>query len=465
MKRTICRYGVTVLLCCVFLLLTACSRSYTVTFDLNGGTLLSGELVQTVKEGGTAIAPKAEMKNHTLSWDRNFSIIKEDITVTAKWIPNQYTVSFDLNGGELISGATEQTVKAGTAAVAPEAVNGDLQLSWDTDFSNITGDTVVTAQWEKVKMDENMEEMTQYVQERTVSIHVKTVSGSETVGAGFFIDESGTIATTWKTIKGAEEITIIVNSGDKFSAAKIVGFDQLLDLAILKIDVRDSKYLKRSDETVQDDETIYMADFTMKSLTSKSVRVADFMVGDEAYLETDTAFSSENRGAPLVNAYGEVVGINGHVYKDYGLVIKIGTLERLKHDKNWAVQKFGSWYKDELSRSYSPWDGENYYESTVNTYQAVTNRECDCSYVGDELMDGYSDRCEGYVYMYYADELEQYEEYLEKNGFLCEERKAEDGAVITSYYNACDDILIRMEVESDSAHPDVLWISVWYVLW
>lgn len=32
MKRTICRYGSAMLLCCVFLLLTACSRSHTATF-------------------------------------------------------------------------------------------------------------------------------------------------------------------------------------------------------------------------------------------------------------------------------------------------------------------------------------------------------------------------------------------------------------------------------------------------
>lgn len=99
MRKTIRNYGLAVLLCCLCVLLTACGRKYTVTFDLNGGTLLSGELVQTVEEGQSAAAPQAELDNYRLSWDRNFSAITGDTVVTAKWIPIRYKVSFDLNGG------------------------------------------------------------------------------------------------------------------------------------------------------------------------------------------------------------------------------------------------------------------------------------------------------------------------------------------------------------------------------
>lgn len=50
--------------------------------------------------------------------------------------------------------------------------------------------------------------------------------------------------------------------------------------------------------------------------------------------------------------------------------------------------------------------------------------------------------------MYYADELEQYEEYLEKSGFLCEERNAEDGAVVTSYYTFLEALRILLELKT-----------------
>ena len=187
------------------------------------------------------------------------------------------------------------------------------------------------------------------------------------------------------------------------------------------------------------------------------------MVGDEEYLSTDTVFSGENRGAPLVNVYGEVVGISEQVYKELGLVVKVGTLERLERDKNWTMQEFSSWYEEERSRSYSLWDNENsYYESTVNTYQAVTGRECDCSWIGDELIEGFSNRCETYTYQYDAAELAQYETYLEENGFFCETRREEDRLVLINYFNACNGIVIHMEVTSDPDIPDLLWISALY---
>lgn len=64
-------------------MLSACGKTYEVTFDLNGGTLVSGETTQEVKEGEAAVAPEVEMENHTLSWDSDFSEVTGDMTVTA----------------------------------------------------------------------------------------------------------------------------------------------------------------------------------------------------------------------------------------------------------------------------------------------------------------------------------------------------------------------------------------------
>lgn len=465
MRKTIRNYGLAVLLCCLCVLLTACGRKYTVTFDLNGGTLLSGELVQTVEEGQSAAAPQAELDNYRLSWDRNFSAITGDTVVTAKWIPIRYKVSFDLNGGELISGKTEQVVAAGSAAEAPEAVNGDLQLSWDKDFSKITGDTVVTARWEKLKMDKNMEEMTQYVQERTVSLHVRTVDGSETVEAGFFIDEDGTIATTWNAIEGASEITAIVDNGGKFSVSQIVDFSQALNLAILKIDIRSSKCLKLSDEAMQDNDAIYMADpeqrMLLPALFSDSEAAEN---GDIVYVLTDAIVSNESSGAPFVNAYGELVGINVIGFTDsdsYGLALQIGALEKLNRGRNWTVQEFSSWYADEAARSYSASDDKNKYtQSMVNTYQAVTNRACEFSLKGDERLEGYVDCCETYAYVYDKAELDQYTTYLESRGFTYYRSTAIDGGVKIAYTKDNEGLIVLMQVVAIQNGADLLGIVV-----
>ena len=60
-----------------------------------------------------------------------------------------YTVQFDLNGGTLISGELEQTVSQGKSATAPTVAKDGCYLhSWSTSFKNVTKDIVVKAIWE-----------------------------------------------------------------------------------------------------------------------------------------------------------------------------------------------------------------------------------------------------------------------------------------------------------------------------
>lgn len=49
--------------------------AYTITFNGNGGTLRSGEAIQTIKTGGGVIAPVYTKEGYTLSWDKDFNKI------------------------------------------------------------------------------------------------------------------------------------------------------------------------------------------------------------------------------------------------------------------------------------------------------------------------------------------------------------------------------------------------------
>ena len=61
-------------------------QSYTVQFDLNGGTLLSGELEQTVRQGGNATPPKAAKDGcYFLKWSGSYSKVTRDVVVEAVW--------------------------------------------------------------------------------------------------------------------------------------------------------------------------------------------------------------------------------------------------------------------------------------------------------------------------------------------------------------------------------------------
>lgn len=75
--------------------------------------------------------------------------IYEDTQLYAKFEINKYTVTFNLNGGELVSGDLIQTVEYGNSAVAPVVTReGYNFVGWDKQFDNITGDITITAQWE-----------------------------------------------------------------------------------------------------------------------------------------------------------------------------------------------------------------------------------------------------------------------------------------------------------------------------
>ena len=119
---------------------------YTVTFvDMDGETVLS---TQTVPYGSAATAPEPPVHENLVftGWDKDFSFVSCDMTVTALYSPSMLTVRFVDPYGELID---EQQVPYGEAATAPEPPEIPLRVfvGWDKDFSCVTEDMTVTAEY------------------------------------------------------------------------------------------------------------------------------------------------------------------------------------------------------------------------------------------------------------------------------------------------------------------------------
>ncbi len=75
--------------------------TYTVTFDGNGGTLVDGSDIQTVKYGGLAVAPTYAKTGYSIdTWDKSLTNISENQTITAQWKINQYTLTIVFGNGE-----------------------------------------------------------------------------------------------------------------------------------------------------------------------------------------------------------------------------------------------------------------------------------------------------------------------------------------------------------------------------
>ncbi len=127
--------------------------TYTVTFDLGAyGALLSGNLVQEIGEGYSAIAPEFDVDVGWFfdEWDIDFSSVQSDLMITAQYLPI-HTVTFDLGthasrtgGGEL-----SQAVIDGQTAVAPtfDVTSDVIFIGWDVEFSSVMGDLTVAAQY------------------------------------------------------------------------------------------------------------------------------------------------------------------------------------------------------------------------------------------------------------------------------------------------------------------------------
>ena len=126
------------------------TNKYTITFDTNGGS----EIAPITQDYGTQIAAPANptRKGYTFKgWDKEIpeTMPAEDITVKAQWEINQYTITFDTNGGSEIAPITQDYGTEITAPANPTR-KGYTFKGWDKEIpktmpsENIT----VKAQWE-----------------------------------------------------------------------------------------------------------------------------------------------------------------------------------------------------------------------------------------------------------------------------------------------------------------------------
>ena len=118
--------------------------TYMVTFKDHDGTELK---VETVDHGSSATAPADPTREgHTFTgWDKGYTNVTEDLVVTAVYAINVYTVTFkDHDGAELKSEHVEHGSDA-TAPADPDNKEGYHFTNWDKAFDNVTEDLTVTA--------------------------------------------------------------------------------------------------------------------------------------------------------------------------------------------------------------------------------------------------------------------------------------------------------------------------------
>ena len=151
-----------------------------------------------------------------------------------------------------------------------------------------------------------------------VSISSMTSSGTSS-GTGIIMSSDGYVITNHHVITGALVISVLTNDIQEFEAA-LVGSDEMSDLAVLKIDARglqaaefgDSSKLRVGDSVVAigDPLGVQLRGTMTNGIISAINR--DLTVGDRTMtlIQTNAALNNGNSGGPLINCYGQVIGIN-----------------------------------------------------------------------------------------------------------------------------------------------------------
>ncbi len=171
-------------------------------------------------------------------------------------------------------------------------------------------------------------------------------------GSGVILSADGYIVTNNHVVDQADELLVKLNDNREFKG-RIIGTDSKTDLALIKIEATGLQPIK-----VGDSEAVKVGEWVLAvgnpfSLTStvtagivsaKARHLGATADGIESFIQTDAAINPGNSGGALVNARGELIGINAMLYSQtgsysgYGFAIPTSIMNKVVDD----LKKFGT---------------------------------------------------------------------------------------------------------------------------
>ena len=152
-------------------------------------------------------------------------------------------------------------------------------------------------------------------------------SSTTAAGTGFILSSDGYIATNKHVVSGANKIGVLLDDGTAFEDVELIGTDPLNDFAIIKIKnakdltpikLGDSKTITAGQQVIaignalgayQNSVTSGIISGKGRSLTATDSSRTQYETLSDM-IQTDAAINGGNSGGPLLNAAGEVIGIN-----------------------------------------------------------------------------------------------------------------------------------------------------------
>jgi S1-C subfamily serine protease len=149
--------------------------------------------------------------------------------------------------------------------------------------------------------------------------------GGTATGSGFVIDDEGHVLTNNHVIEGADNIEVKLGDSDTEYKAEVVGADPASDLALLKVNapakelhpltLGDSSKMEVGDPVVAIGNPFGLDRTVTSGIVSALQRQIQAPNGFsiDNVIQTDAAINPGNSGGPLINAEGEVIGINSQI--------------------------------------------------------------------------------------------------------------------------------------------------------
>ena len=155
------------------------------------------------------------------------------------------------------------------------------------------------------------------------------------IGSGIIISPDGYIVTNEHVIHGAVQMRVTLHDR-RILTAKLIGADRLTDLAVIKVNATDLPTIAWGDSSqLKPGQTVlafgspfgYFQDSVTRGIVSAVNRQNPY--SDDArkpggFIQTDAAINPGNSGGPLVNAHGELVGVNASIITNSGSFAGVG---------------------------------------------------------------------------------------------------------------------------------------------
>lgn len=214
-------------------------------------------------------------------------------------------------------------------------------------------------------------------------------------GSGVILTEDGYIVTNNHVVEDADEMTVKLNDNREFKA-RIIGTDKTTDLALIKIEAKGLQAIKvgNSDDLKLGEWVLAIGNpFSLTStvtagIVSAKARSLGASGGIESFIQTDAAINPGNSGGALVNARGELVGINAMLYSQtgsfsgYGFAIPTAIMNKVVDD----LKKYGTVQRALLGITGA--DVSNYIDQQKEKGETVDLGTVNGVYVNEVSADG-----------------------------------------------------------------------------